>query len=190
MAGMGPPPNPNARRRNARPAQFQLPASGRKGPAPEWPLPPNMELQVQLEVAQEVIDQLQALEELSAPEKRKLNAALKTVVFLPRKMELAAAAELDLWAGLWKSPQAVAWERIGCQREVAQYARWKTLAEQGDMDASKEARQLSDRLGLSPMSMLRLQWVIVDDVEPVRPAGPSDGAKVTDMQSRRDRLTG
>lgn len=35
----GPAPNKNARRRNARPDWVQLPASGRIGPAPKWPLP-------------------------------------------------------------------------------------------------------------------------------------------------------
>lgn len=46
MAGMGPPPNPNARRRNARPGgntPTVLPAEGRSGPAPKWPLPGKMQ---------------------------------------------------------------------------------------------------------------------------------------------------
>lgn len=34
----GPAPNPNARRRNARVGVVQLPAEGRQGPAPKWPL--------------------------------------------------------------------------------------------------------------------------------------------------------
>ncbi|MGW5520427.1 phage terminase small subunit [Nocardia africana] len=34
----GPAPKPNARRRNARPDWKVLPAEGRSGPAPEWPL--------------------------------------------------------------------------------------------------------------------------------------------------------
>lgn len=38
MAGNGPPPNPNARRRNARPAFRRLPATGRRGTVPAWPL--------------------------------------------------------------------------------------------------------------------------------------------------------
>ncbi|PBO23035.1 hypothetical protein CLM85_18600, partial [Streptomyces albidoflavus] len=48
-------------------------------------------------------------------------------------------------------------------REVAQYVRWKVRAELGDLDASKEARQLADRLGLSPLAMLRLRWEIAAD---------------------------
>jgi len=38
MAGFGPPPDKNARRRNARPDWKQLPAAGRCGPPPPWPL--------------------------------------------------------------------------------------------------------------------------------------------------------
>lgn len=34
----GPAPNPNARRRNARPSFRRLPAAGRRGDAPRWPL--------------------------------------------------------------------------------------------------------------------------------------------------------
>jgi hypothetical protein len=40
MAGVGPPPKPDAqrRRRNATPASSRLPSEGRKGPSPAWPL--------------------------------------------------------------------------------------------------------------------------------------------------------
>lgn len=72
-------------------------------------------------------------------------------------------AEKALWRDLWRMPQAVMWERIACHREVAQYARWKVLAEAGEIDAAKEARQLSDRLGLSPLALLRLRWEIASD---------------------------
>lgn len=34
----GPAPSPNARRRNARPTFRRLPAAGRRGPVPAWPL--------------------------------------------------------------------------------------------------------------------------------------------------------
>lgn len=36
----GPAPNPHARRRNARTGPVKLPAEGRKGKPPEWPLTP------------------------------------------------------------------------------------------------------------------------------------------------------
>ncbi|WHT21011.1 hypothetical protein N8J89_08070 [Crossiella sp. CA-258035] len=159
----GPPPNPNARRRNARTARERLPAEGRKGPAPDWPLPKNLTLMTQLQIAQSTVDDLKEQEPLEAADRRKLNKALEQLVFLDTKAQTVEQAELTLWLELWRTPQAVAWERLRWTREVAQYVRWKVLAEWGDIDAAKEARQLSDRLGLTPMSLLRLQWDIVSD---------------------------
>lgn len=48
----GPPPNPNARRRNARPETRRLPASGRRGDPPAWPLgrPTKAERELWLEL--------------------------------------------------------------------------------------------------------------------------------------------
>ena len=124
MAGTGPAPNPNARRRNVRPSNAVLPSEGRTGKTPEWPLPPTR--------------------------KHEVNEGL-------------ADLELALWTELWSTPQAVAWERLRWVRDVAQYVRWKVQGELGDLEASKEARQLSDRLGLTPLAMLRLGWTISTD---------------------------
>ncbi|WP_074848216.1 hypothetical protein [Gordonia westfalica] len=49
------------------------------------------------------------------------------------------------------------WEESHTHREVAQYVRWKVRAEQGDLKAAAEARQLSDRLGLNPLALMRLR---------------------------------
>jgi hypothetical protein len=68
-----------------------------------------------------------------------------------------------MWAEIWGTPQAVAWERLGWTRDVAQYVRWKVLAELGDLDSAKEARMWSDRLGLNPKAMRTLLWEIVAD---------------------------
>jgi hypothetical protein len=170
----GPPPNPNARRRNARSPFVQLPAEGRSGPAPDWPLPQDLDLLVKLQVAQQVVDELGSRDDLSAAEKRRMNQALEKVVFLSHKVDHIDDAEQALWLELWRSPQAVAWERHRYHREVAQYVRWKVRAEWGDMEAAKEARALSDRLGLTPLALLRLQWQIVEDeVAAQRPGAPA-----------------
>lgn len=126
MAGIGPPPKPGARQPNrglGAGAQVRLPASGRPGKPPRWPLPKT-----------------------DLPE--------------------LAAREAELWAEIWRTPQAVAWERLRWTHEVAQYVRWRVLAERGGLDQAKEARQLADRLGLSPLALLRLRWQIVDDEAP------------------------
>jgi hypothetical protein len=85
-----------------------------------------------------------------------------------------------LWGRLWATPVAVAWEAMGWQDVVARYARVLAEAEMPLVDghdvdwhmvsareraitgARAEARQLEDRLGLNPISMLRLRWVIGD----------------------------
>lgn len=119
MAGVGPPPKPDGqrRRRNAAPASSRLPAEGRTGPSPAWPL------------------------------------------------HVLTDGAAEIWEELWSTPQAAAWERLGpgAVRVVARYAIVLSLAEVGDLKAAVEARQLEDRLGLTPMSMLRLRWEIAPD---------------------------
>lgn len=116
----GPPPkHPDARRRrNATVPMVRLPAEGREGDPPAWPLTGK-----------------------------------------PNK------AEAVFWAEVWSTPQAVAWERLGWVRTVARYVRLAVKAEARAALASvcSEARQMEDRLGLTPMSMLRLRWEVVED---------------------------
>lgn len=98
-----------------------------------------------------------------ATAERKLAAAQTEANILDKQIEAQQRLEAELWRDLWATPQAAAWERLGWTREVAQYVRWKVQAELGDLDASKEARQLGDRLGLTPLAMLRLRWEIAPD---------------------------
>jgi hypothetical protein len=123
MAGMGPPPKPpgERRRRNATPTTTKLPAEGRQGPPPEWPL------------------------------------------LVGERFAEFHDRELELWTQVWTTPQAVAWERLRWTHDVAMYVRWSVLAEAGSLDAGKEARQVSDRLGLTPLALLRLRWEVVAD---------------------------
>lgn len=71
----------------------------------------------------------------------------------------------EVWAELWATPQAAAWEELGWIRVVARYAKLLVAAEKADASAAllAEVRQLEDRLGLSPMAMKRLMWEIVPD---------------------------
>lgn len=91
---------------------------------------------------------------------RDLARAQEWVAVLQAQIEAQRDAEVKLWRELWRTPQAVIWEQLAWSREVAQYVRWKVRAEQGDLDAAKEARQWSDRLGLNPLALLRLRWEI------------------------------
>ena len=78
-------------------------------------------------------------------------------------LELVNAAEMKIWHELWATPQAVAWERHGWIRVVARYCRVAVVAEGLDKDALSEARQLEDRLGLTPKAMRMLMWQIATD---------------------------
>lgn len=147
---MGPAPKPDDQRarRNARPAKVYLPAAGRKGKPPAWPLASS------------------------------------------------TADELALWKTLWTMPQAVAWEAQRVERVVAQYVRWTLYAEAGAIKAAPEARQLGDRLGMSPLAMRRLEWEIVEDPSAVRTGRPArrgdgggPGGNVVDARSMFGDLT-
>lgn len=165
MAGMGPPPKPDdqRRRRNATVAMTRLPAEGRKGPAPKWPLIPDIVVSAKRDLAAAKVEGLEFDLAEGKPVERKLDAARERLAILDRQLAEQSALEASLWKDLWKLPQAVQWQRLGWTRDVAQYVRHKVLAELGDLDSAREARQWSDRLGLSPMAMLRLRWEVVAD---------------------------
>lgn len=197
MPGMGPPPkDPSKRaRRNATVAMTKLPAAGRKGPAPAWPLLPDVGAVARLKFAEETAVRLR--DEWAAEEdSRKARALAKRLetaeVHLAEARQLVdqqSELEQRVWADLWKTPQSVAWEQLRWTREVAQYVRWKVKAELGSLDASKEARQLADRLGLSPLAMLRLRWAVAEDeVAKRRDEKTTSAARGGGSRSRRGPL--
>ena len=131
------PPSENPVRRNPRVGPQVLPAEGRKGAPPAWPL------------------------------------------------QLVSPAELELWRELWATPQAVMWERHGWTRVVARYARCAIAAEDLNKDALAEARQLEDRLGLTPKAMRLLLWTVaVDEVGEKRQEASTSGARGRDKGGR------
>lgn len=89
--------------------------------------------------------------------------------------------ESDAWVGLWRTPQAVAWERMGegTAREVARYCRLLIIAEGADATAAvhAQATALADRLGLTPKSMRLLLWQIAPDEVAEKRQEPSRGAR-------------
>ena len=145
-AQSGPPPNPNALRRDRKQDQAgwsTLPAEGRTGPPPEWPL---------TEVR-------------------------------PR--------EWDLWRTLWARPQAVMWERLGLDLEVALFVRTLAEAEEPEprADAAKLTKQYMESLGLTAPGLARLRWKIgpvEQDTAPAEEATPKKAAPR--RKSARDRL--
>lgn len=142
MAGMGvAPKHPSQRRRNNSTIQkmHRLPAEGRRGIAPDWPM-----------------------NEPPTPDQR------------------------QLWALLWHTPQAAAWETLGWTRVVCRYTRLLLIAESTLAAASlNEVRQMEDRLGLSPMSMRRLGWEIEGGPSVLRDGGGGAVTPVTPISDYR-----
>ncbi len=94
------------------------------------------------------------------------------------------AASLALWADLWATPQAIAWEKLGLERLVARYARVVVVAEEDlTINLLTEARHLEDRLGLHPAALQRLRWEIVDDVPADRSGPPSKVSALDDYRA-------
>jgi len=170
MAGMGPPPKhpSQTRRRNATIAMVELPAEGRPGPTPEWPLIPDIETAARRDLAEAKVEQLRYQRDEAEGSaigqiERRLDAALEKLEILNRRLAHQRDLEVSQWIDLWRLPQAVQWEKLGWLRDVAIYVRHHVLGELGDLDNAREARQWSDRLGLTPLAMLRLRWEVVAD---------------------------
>lgn len=117
-ARSGPAPDPNALRRDRDAGEWTvLPAEGRPGATPDWPLTEQ------------------------------------------------SLREAELWADLWRKPQAIMWERFGQELEVALYVRRLTEAELMDsrVNLSTLVRQMADSLGLTTPGMRANRWRITAD---------------------------
>lgn len=140
----GPPPDPRSLKSAAsmdKGGWRTLPAEGRTGEPPEWPLTE------------------------------------------------AADRELELWDDQWAKPQAVAWEAMGQELEVALFVRTLAEAERADgrVDVKKMVRSYLDSLGLSVAGMNRNRWKVAPAVE--EPAAAVLAASPpTRRPSARDRL--
>lgn len=143
----GPPPDPGALRRNRDAGDWVLlPAVGRQKPPPVWPL--------------------------VAPEKPWLDPKRDPDGTLAEsiRMELAAR-EADLWELMWAKPQAVMWEQMGLEHEVALFVRALAEAERSHSAVNLRTlvKQHQENLGLSVAGLARNRWRIaaieVDDDE-------------------------
>jgi hypothetical protein len=162
----------------------RLPAAGREGAAPKWPMIEDVVLTAKRDAAASKVDLLEYELDEASPDKRpgverRLDVAREKLAILNAQLAAQRRLETSLWRDLWKLPQAAEWERLGWLRDVAQYVRHKVLAELGEIEDAREARQWSDRLGLTPLALLRLRWRIdsADEEAPTGPAGPPQGAR-------------
>lgn len=72
--------------------------------------------------------------------------------------------EMDLWERLWESPQAVMWEALHLDFEVASYVRLLARAESPRSSAIiwGQVKQVAESLGLSASGMARNKWTVAD----------------------------
>lgn len=132
-------------------------------PVPRWPLPQDASMVAKLETARDAVARLQA--DMADEEdgrklarmRRQLASAEIVAATVEIQLQQAADGEQEMWAEMWAMPQATVWLETHSQRAVAQYVRLKIQAEQGNLAASTEARQWSDRLGLNPLALFRLR---------------------------------
>lgn len=159
---MGKHPSRRARRNNVKSEFRTLPAVV-EGPIPVWPLPPDASMAARVETVRDQVARLQAdiVDEEDgrkvARMRRQLAAAEIEAATAELQLQQAADGEMQMWAEMWEMPQATVWRETHSERAVAQYVRLKIRAEQGNLPASTEARQWSDRLGLNPLALFRLR---------------------------------
>lgn len=169
MAGTGPAPSMNPKRSNPRVGVQVLPTVCKK-PIPRWPLIDDLRLTVEQTRLADAIADLELLaddEDLKPARRARLDQKIATerakLAVVEEKLNRQKGLEAGIWRKLWRSPQAEAWHNLGWIRDVAMYARLSVLAELGDLEALKEARMWSDRLGLTPKAMRGLLWTVATD---------------------------
>src|SRR5690606_16164860 len=99
--------------------------------------------------------------------------------------------EMELWERLWEKPQAIMWERLSQDFEVASYVRLLARDESPRSSAIiwGQVKQLAESLGLSVSGMQRNRWTIAEgqDAEPADV--PSAVSPVADLSARLRAVT-
>jgi hypothetical protein len=157
----GPAPNPSRRRRNAPTVQTtNLPAGGRRGPAPD--LPTTYELG---DAGLEWWEFAWRLPQATRWDDGTVYAVARRAQLEDLLAALDFTDELDLADLLANDPEAT--------RRVEWAIATLKRAASGALGLMKEMRELDKRLGLDPKALVELRWTIVDDGEGERPSGPA-----------------
>lgn len=141
-AHSGPAPDPESLRQDradVKAGWITLPAAGRQGPVPEWPLAAPM-------CERELVDE----------DGKK---TYETVLDVDTEKR-----ELLVWSRQWSRPQAIMWERNGQEEEVALYVRTLVAAEDARAKANVRTlvKQQQEALGISLPGLARNHWKIAE----------------------------
>lgn len=191
----GPPPDMNALRRERDGKDWtKLPAAGRTGDPPPWPLPEDVVTAVKLERTRQKAanlreDWMHAEGRAAAALGRKLEACEEELAVLEATAERAEADEQEMWRRLWRTPQALVWEADGVADLVAMYVRAFLEASQPDAAAQKRlvSKQFADSLLLTTPALHSARYVIVptaEDDEDDAPASPGKPAPPSGVRAR------
>lgn len=95
------------------------------------------------------------------------------------------ADERKAWKREWQRPQAVQWERLGWEVQVALYVKALLAVSEPNASATRmnNLLRLMDNIGLSDAGMARLRWFLADEAE-AAPRAP----KRTATTSAKDRI--
>lgn len=141
-----------------------LSAAGRKGRAPAFPLP-------RITIGSKAVDEegmvIEVVDKKATDDFRK--------------------RELQVWDQLWKTPQALAWEREPWRwPTIAKYARI-TVSTESKPDASaallSRERELRNECGLSPDGLKQNGWVIAPDQLAEKRAAKKAAAAPAEMKA-------
>jgi hypothetical protein len=169
----GPPPNPQARRRNAPTiATTVLPAEGRTAPPPDVP--------EQYELGESGMAWWDWA--WRVPQATQWDEG--TTYLVARRARL----EDDLAALDFVDHVDLADLLAGAATDAIRNAEWalSTLkrSASGATGLMKEMREIDDRLGLSPKSMVALRWSVAESAEPAATSSSDDVAQIADYRSR------
>lgn len=96
-------------------------------------------------------------------------------------------SELELWATLWRKPQAIMWDKLNMHFQLAAYVRAfvESTLRAAPAGLKSVVLQMEGQLGISLPGMHSLHWkfsdeqIVVDEVSPVR---------ITSSSALKDRL--
>ena len=89
--------------------------------------------------------------------------------------------EAEVWAELWRTPQAAAWSVESWRwRVVAMYVRWSVRMEDVEANAAlvSQVIRLGDQIGLTPAGLRENGWKIAD-AEPEKATGTAGKARAS-----------
>lgn len=112
---------------------------------------------------------------------RRLPAAGRTEPAPAWPLTRASNRERVLWEREWRRPQAVAWEELGLEQEVAMYVRTLAKAERpsGSVSLRTLLMRQMDALGITVAGMGHNHWIIDSTVEQPEATPASDVDRAT-----------